>query len=172
MTAAFSKPAALNQLAPPPSSLPLLQFVSSKQLPGGEEGARQLAASLDIQTALVLHNCDLDSLADPKGPSPTIADPPPPKRRRRRRGSRRKKGCGDGAKAGGPGVKEDLEQGRSPTSSDDEGEESPGGSSRMGASPAGGADADLWQMGRVGSFVREKTLVGHSWGWARRLLPG
>ena len=74
---------------------------------------RQLAASLDIGTALVLHNCDLDSLANPKRPAPAIADPVPPKwlRRQQQEGSRRKKGGGDGGKAGGPGVKEDLEQG-------------------------------------------------------------
>eukprot|EP00887_Chlorella_sp_A99_P004115 scaffold23.g4115.t1 len=50
------------------------QFVPSKRLPGGEAGVRALAAALDVGAALVLHHCDVASLADAGGPPPAPAD--------------------------------------------------------------------------------------------------
>lgn len=48
-----------------PSLPPLWQFSGAKQLPGGEEGARQLAAATNIGEALGLQHCDLASLEKP-----------------------------------------------------------------------------------------------------------
>lgn len=63
-----------------------MQFSEAKCLPGGEEGVRQLAASLDLGQVLVLDNVDVDSLADP-GVQPQLPEALLPKKSKKRRSS-------------------------------------------------------------------------------------